>query len=88
MRIWRNKFLHIPLVGKETASLVGNLTAPLSTAPQLHQRLAHMGISSQHCLQQLGKQEVVHKSVLWNTIQPSHRVVPPAGKNWEGIPSE
>lgn len=88
MKIWRNKFVHILLVEKEIASLVGNFTVPLNIAPQLHKRLAHMGIFIPALLattQQVGGGK---QSMLWNTIQPLQRVVPTAGKNWEGIPSE
>lgn len=78
---WRYEFLNILLVRKEIASLVGNLTVPLNTAPQLHKRLAY---SSQQSRQVgLGKQ--IHAMEYSSALT---KVGPTAGKNWGGIPSE
>lgn len=88
MKIWRSKFSHILLVGKKTATLVGNSTVPLNIAPQLHKRLVHTGIFIPALFaptQQVGGGKQIH-AMKYNSALT--KVVPAAGKNWREIPNE
>ena len=88
MKICRNKFSLILLVGKETATLVGNSTVPLNIAPQLHKRLVHTGIFISALFattQKVDGGKQIH-AMKYNSALT--KVVPAAGKKWRGIPNE